>query len=380
MLCEEGKRRKEKTTDFEASLHTVCAATVAGNKTEQQHLLNGRYNMKQPSRLCLLLLAVILRCQGFLILPLIGPTKVTWMHPHASIVLPLTAQVSNETEAPPVEVTASSSSKGSPEQRITKAGASVKDAADRDADFERVKDTKFLERNKRWVVLVDDEEAIRLAVGDYLYDQGYQVTACADAEAFLDVCQPSDNQEQPVVVPDAIISDVRMPGRDGLELLGLIRADERLSRVPVILLTAKGMAADRIAGYQAGANVYLPKPFDPEELLSILDNTIQRRQQMTNQKAGSLIDLKQEMASIKEIMKQNSNRVVQKTNVYLTLMEREVLELLCKGYTNQEIADKRGVNIMGVNRVIQKLYTTTGTETRTQLVRWAMKTGYVPKR
>ena len=100
---------------------------------------------------------------------------------------------------------------------------------------------------------------------------------------------------------------------------------------------------------------------------------------MTSQK-GSLVDLKQEMANIKEIMKRNADTVVQKTNVYLTLVEREVLEMLCKGYTSKEIATERGVNVMGVTRVIQKLYKVTETETRTELVRWAYRTGYVSKR
>jgi DNA-binding response OmpR family regulator len=167
-------------------------------------------------------------------------------------------------------------------------------------------------------VLVEDEETIRLAVGDYLYDQGYQVTACADAQAALEFLKVGGSSPQPV--PDAIVSDIRMPGFDGLELVKLIRSDQRISRVPVILLTAKGLTADRIAGYRAGANVYLPKPFAPEELLSILDNSIQRRQQMTSRRAGSLVNLKQEIASIKEIMLNNSGSVVKKTNVYLTLV------------------------------------------------------------
>ena len=73
-------------------------------------------------------------------------------------------------------------------------------------EFERIqRDPKFVERNKRWVVLVDDEESIRLAVGDFLYNQGYQVTACADADAMLEICaQPNKEGELPEV-PDAII-------------------------------------------------------------------------------------------------------------------------------------------------------------------------------
>jgi DNA-binding NarL/FixJ family response regulator len=170
-----------------------------------------------------------------------------------------------------------------------------------------------------------------------------------------------------------------MPGKDGIELLGLIRADERLERVPVILLTAKALTQDRIAGYKAGADVYLSKPFDPDELLSILDNAIQRRRQMTG-KNGNLLDLKQDMENIKQIMRKNGASVVKKTNIYLTDAERDVLELLCKGYTNGEIAKERGVNVIGINRMIQKIYLETKTRTRTELVRWAITSGYVSPR
>ena len=174
-------------------------------------------------------------------------------------------------------------------------------------------------------------------------------------------------------------SDIRMPGKDGIELLGLIRSDERLGRVPVILLTAKSLTQDRIEGYKAGADVYLPKPFDPDELLSIVDNAIERKRQMTGKK-GDLADLKEEMESIKQIMRKNGAVVVKKTDVYLTDAERDILELVCKGYTNSEIAEEREVTVPYVNKVIQRIYALTKTRTRTELVRWAMTTGYVSLR
>jgi DNA-binding NarL/FixJ family response regulator len=139
------------------------------------------------------------------------------------------------------------------------------------------------------------------------------------------------------------------------------------------------MAQDRIEGYKAGADAYLPKPFDPYELLSIIDNIIQRRQQMSG-KHGNLMDLKQDMENIKQTMRRTSANMVKKTDVYLTNVERDVLELICKGYTNAEIAEERGVGIIGINRMIQKLYLETQTRTRTELVRWAITTGYVPAR
>jgi len=242
----------------------------------------------------------------------------------------------------------------------------------------KYRDADFLERTKHWVVIVDDEEAIRIAVGDYLFDHGYQVTACADADALLEVCAtPREDGELPL--PSIIVSDIRMPGKDGLELLGLLRADERLSRVPVILLTAKSMTKDRIEGYKAGADAYLPKPFNPDELLSIIDSSIRRRQQMAGSR-GTLVDLKAEMSNIKDILRKNGEKVVRSTDVFLTPAEREVLELLSKGYSNGEIAKEREVGVIGINRTISNLYLKTATRTRTELVRWAIQTGYVAAR
>jgi hypothetical protein len=87
--------------------------------------------------------------------------------------------------------------------------ASKKDLEEEEeAEVSKIKDPKFLERNKRWVLIVDDEEAIRMAVGDYLYDQGYQVTACADADSLLEICAKLDSDGDLPVVPDAIIRSV----------------------------------------------------------------------------------------------------------------------------------------------------------------------------
>ncbi|KAI2511844.1 cheY-homologous receiver domain [Fragilaria crotonensis] len=215
------------------------------------------------------------------------------------------------------------------------------DAVEQDPEFEQIKDQQFRERNKRWLVLVDDEESMRMAVGDYLYDRGYKVTACADADALVEV--------------------VSMP------------PEEKKAA------SSKAFTVDRIEGYNSGADVYLTKPFDPDELLAIVDNLIVRRQQMTGSK-GRLADLQEEMANIKQILKINGSNLVQKTDVYLTLGEREVLEVVCDGLSNIDIAKKRGVTSERVGGILQQLYFKTDTRSRTELVRWALKTGYVPKR
>lgn len=274
----------------------------------------------------------------------------------------------------------SSSPSGSTTPTTTPANNNSKDEDDDDNDDqdeeqaeEEILDTRFLQRNQYWTVLVDDEESIRVAVGDYLYDEGYQVTACADAAALLEDVLPNDGTSR---LPDAIISDIRMPTTDGLQLLTRIRQNPFWARIPVILLTAKGLTADRVAGYQAGADAYLTKPFDPEELLSLLDNLILRRKQLVDNTTSGLTELQQQLAGIKQIMEGNTQRVVKSTTIFLSETERKVLNKLCEGYTNAEIAASCDLTVDKVGRTMSKLYQTTECKTRTELVRWAFATGY----
>eukprot|EP00523_Entomoneis_sp_CCMP467_P005930 CAMPEP_0168733558 /NCGR_PEP_ID=MMETSP0724-20121128/8356_1 /TAXON_ID=265536 /ORGANISM="Amphiprora sp., Strain CCMP467" /LENGTH=310 /DNA_ID=CAMNT_0008780627 /DNA_START=400 /DNA_END=1332 /DNA_ORIENTATION=- len=108
-----------------------------------------------------------------------------------------------------------------------------------------VVDAQFVRRNPHWIVLVDDEESIRLSVGDFLYDAGFQVTACDSAESLLTLLSSSKSStngppHNPTGatslddrLPDAIVSDVRMPGgMDGVELLRTLRQTPQHERIP----------------------------------------------------------------------------------------------------------------------------------------------------
>ena len=106
----------------------------------------------------------------------------------------------------------------------------------------------------------------------YLEDEGFDVTTAVDGE------DGSPNAKQ--MLPDVVISDVMMPRLDGYGLLNKLRADERLGGTPVIFLTAKGMTADRTQGYLAGVDDYIPKPFDPDELVARVSNVAQRQQRL----------------------------------------------------------------------------------------------------
>lgn len=237
-------------------------------------------------------------------------------------------------------------------------------------------------RNSHWLLIVDDEEAIRQSVGDYLFDAGYQVTACADAASAQEILLLKDPVR--TTLPSCAILDIRMPGGpDGIELLQWIRSDSNLQRLVVILLTAKGMTEDRVRGYKAGCDFYLSKPFIPEELLSMVDAAVRKPSSPLEDVIAQVRDIKaqlqlQETATLpinSMDKEQNSTRNVY---AYLTPSERNVVDLLCEGLTNQEIADIRNTSKIMVQRHLKNVYRKSGTGSRTQLVKWAIQNGFVP--
>ncbi len=107
------------------------------------------------------------------------------------------------------------------------------------------------------ILVVDDDDRLRRLLQRYLAEQGFRVTTAdnaADARAKMRSLQP-----------DLMVLDVTMPGETGLDLTETLRRER--SDLPILLLTARGAPEDRIAGFEAGADDYLAKPFDPYELV-----------------------------------------------------------------------------------------------------------------
>ena len=115
------------------------------------------------------------------------------------------------------------------------------------------------------ILVVDDDEGIRTLVKKYLNENNYLVTTANNAE--------DANDKIRIIEFDLIILDIMMPGKSGLDF---IKENKKKIETPIILLTAKGEAYDRIEGLELGADDYLPKPFEPKELILRLKNIIEK--------------------------------------------------------------------------------------------------------
>lgn len=132
------------------------------------------------------------------------------------------------------------------------------------------------------ILVVDDDRRLRDLLKKFLVENGYRVTIVEDAA--------QARARLKGLTFDLIVLDVMMPGESGLEFTKSLRAD---NDVPILLLTAMGEAADRVVGFECGADDYLPKPFEPRELLlriaSILRRTSPPPQEPTAVRFGDFV-------------------------------------------------------------------------------------------
>jgi len=134
------------------------------------------------------------------------------------------------------------------------------------------------------ILVVDDDDGIRSLVKKYLNENNFLVTTANNAE--------NASEKIKVIKFDLIILDIMMPGKSGLEF---IQDHKNKLDTPIILLTAKGEASERIQGLEVGADDYLPKPFEPKELIlriiNILNKTIKTDQKRVIEFSNLKIDL-----------------------------------------------------------------------------------------
>ena len=118
------------------------------------------------------------------------------------------------------------------------------------------------------ILLIEDDPRLAAMVSDYLGQSGYRAVIAADGAGGL-----ARLDDGPF---DALVLDLMLPDMDGLEVCRRIRANQEYAGLPILMLTARGDATDRVIGLELGADDYLPKPFEPRELLARLRAILRR--------------------------------------------------------------------------------------------------------
>ena len=202
-----------------------------------------------------------------------------------------------------------------------------------------------MENNKNHILIVDDDDKIRNLLKDYLTENHYIVSTAGDA------IQAKERFK--IIKFDIIILDVMMPGQDGYDLTKEIKKD---SKVPIILLTAKGEVENRIKGLELGADDYLGKPFEPKELLLRIKNILTKKNKVDLKSQYNIgrakVDLNKMTIKLEEKIKKINNSE-----------KKVLLEMLANPgttYSRDEIgkisgiSQERSIDVM-ITRLRQKL-------------------------
>lgn len=202
---------------------------------------------------------------------------------------------------------------------------------------------------KKKLLLIDDDPNLILLVKDYLEFKGYEVVTANHGGEAMRILDEE--------IPDLIICDVMMPEMDGYNFVQEIRQNPSLEWLPVIFLSAKGQIKDRVKGLTQGADVYMVKPFEPDELVAQIESTLNQTMRL--------------MGSQK---KTDPNLLIQvPKSVELTPMETKVVNLVARGLSNKEISQELGISQRTVESHVSNMLNKTGLHNRTELSRWAIQ-------
>ncbi len=202
---------------------------------------------------------------------------------------------------------------------------------------------------QKQLLLIDDDPNLILLVKDYLEFRGYEVKTAGNGREALEILEDS--------APDMIICDVMMPEMDGYTFVKQVRENPITEWVPILFLSAKGQSQDRVRGLNTGADVYMVKPFEPEELVAQVESS-----------------LKQASRLIKQQLKAGSGSSLQvPIDVELTPTELRVVQFVARGMANREIALELQVSQRTIESHVSNMLGKTGLHNRTELARWAIE-------
>ena len=163
---------------------------------------------------------------------------------------------------------------------------------------------------KEHILIVDDDTGIRELVKQYLNDNNYLVTTANSAD---DAKNKTD-----IIKFDLIVLDIMMPGKSGLQFT---KENKNKLNTPIILLTAKGEASERVEGLETGADDYLPKPFEPKELILRIKNILQKTNNLNQKRIVVFGNVK---IDLNKLLILNNNKEYKINNTEKTILERMI--------------------------------------------------------
>lgn len=201
------------------------------------------------------------------------------------------------------------------------------------------------------LLIVDDEAKLLRAVAVTLREEGYEVTtARSGAEALVRINE---------MMPDLIISDIRMAGMDGYKLARVLRSSARTALIPIIFLTAKDERKDRLTGIRTGVDAYLVKPFDPEELIAVVSNILSRVERTSAELARLVSTATTDEGSPAELAPDED----------FTEGEARVARLVADGLSNKEIAAELRLSVRTIEGHISNILSKKGWSNRVEIAR-----------
>lgn len=206
-------------------------------------------------------------------------------------------------------------------------------------------------KDRKRLLLIDDDPNLILLVRDYLEFRGYEVMTADNGREALDMLSQD--------LPDMIVCDIMMPEMDGYALIENVRQDPRTSWIPVLFLSARGQSQDRIKGLNLGADVYMVKPFEPEELVAQVESSLKQ----TNR-----------LLLHTDCMGDDSLSIQVPATVELTPTELKVVQLVARGLANREISIQMNVSQRTIESHVSNMLGKTRLSNRTELARWAIET------
>jgi DNA-binding NarL/FixJ family response regulator len=226
------------------------------------------------------------------------------------------------------------------------------------------------------ILVADDNLGTRLSVSDYLEMSGYSVIAAEDGQQALSMIETHH--------PHVLVTDINMPRMDGYELVRKVRQHPSFRVLPVVFLTERTDTEARIRGYQTGCDVYLPKPFEMQELGAVIRNLLERQYEwrffsgdrpgLTQPDVITLPDRLSDWQSPSKVDKMQAEAIAPSPLVIdLTEREKEVLVLLATGLSNVEIGKKLYRSPRTIEKHVSSLLRKTETTNRAELIRFALE-------